>query len=124
MTPISDDEYAADLALDLGYPLIVVAPNVLGVINQTLQTLVVASCFREGLPVAGIVLNDSQVFEGDMSLDTNRAEVESRAQVPVLARVRYQAQEFEETIDWMALAKSAMAGAESGQLVESDKPSG
>ena len=38
MTPVSEDEFIADLAMDLGYPLIVVAPNVLGVINQTLQT--------------------------------------------------------------------------------------
>ncbi len=107
MTPLGDDEYVADLALDLGYPMIVVAPNVLGVINQTLQTLVVASCFRGGLNVVGVVLNDSQIFEGDSSIERNREEIASRAQAPVLSRVAYQATEFEEKIDWMALARSA-----------------
>lgn len=109
MSPISDDEYIADIAYDLGYPLIVVAPNVLGVINQTLQTLITAACFRDGLDVAGIVLNDSQLFEGDLSIDSNRAQIESRAKAPVLTRVRYEATELEDEIDWMALARSGAA---------------
>ncbi len=104
MTPISEDEYTADLAYDLGYPLIVVAPNVLGVINQSLQTLITAACFRDGLPVAGLVLNDAQVFEGDVSIESNRAEIASRAMAPVLTRVTYEATEFEDEIDWMDLA--------------------
>ena len=46
MSPLSDEDYVADLAFDCGFPLIVVAPNVLGVINQTLQTLITAAVFR------------------------------------------------------------------------------
>ena len=60
MSPISDDDYNADLADEFGYPLVVVAANVLGTINATLQTLIVADTFRDGLPVAGIVLNSPQ----------------------------------------------------------------
>ena len=104
MTPISEDEYVADVAFDLKYPLVVVAPNMLGVINQSLQTLITASCFRDGLEVAGIILNDSQVFEGDMSVETNQQEIASRSMAPVLSRLRYNAGEFEDKIDWMALA--------------------
>jgi dethiobiotin synthetase len=46
MSPLGDEDYVADLAFDCGFPLIVVAPNVLGVINQTLQTLITAAVFR------------------------------------------------------------------------------
>ncbi len=104
MTPVSDDEYVADIAYDLGYPLIVVVPNMLGAINQTLQTLVVANCFRDGLEVAGVVLNDSQIFEGDQSIESNRFEIARRAQVPVLSRLGYEAARFDDEIDWGALA--------------------
>ena len=109
MSPISDDEYVADIAYDLGYPLVVVAPNMLGVINQTLQTLITAACFRDGLSVAGVILNDSQVFEGDMSVDSNQHEIASRSTAPVLSRLRYNAKEFENEIDWMALATETKA---------------
>ena len=104
MSPISDDEYVADLAVEFGYPLVVVAPNVLGVINQTLQTLITAACFRDGIPVAGVVLNNPQVFEGDFSIATNAGEIESRIQVPTLAQVNYEASEFDIAIDWYQLA--------------------
>ena len=40
LSPLGDHEYVADLAADFGFPLVVVARNVLGTINATLQTLV------------------------------------------------------------------------------------
>jgi dethiobiotin synthetase len=46
LTPITETVYVADLALAFGFPLVVVAKNVLGTINQTLQTLVAAAEFR------------------------------------------------------------------------------
>ena len=104
MCPVGDDEYAADLAHEFGYPLVIVAPNVLGVINQTLQTLITAACYRDGLNVAGIVLNDSQSFIGDPSTETNRNEIASRAIPPILGRVAYEAEQFDEEIDWFDLA--------------------
>ncbi|MEO8499231.1 MAG: dethiobiotin synthase, partial [Planctomycetota bacterium] len=80
MSPVSDDEYVADLAHDFGFPLIVVAPNVLGVINQTLQTLITASTFRNGLDVAGIILNDRHHSRdsNDLSTRSNAAELAAR----------------------------------------------
>ena len=104
MSPISDEEYVADLAYDFGYPVVVVAPNVLGVINQTLQTLITASCFRDGIPVGGVVLNNSQVFEGDRSIPTNPHEIESRIQVPLLAQIDYEASQFSKPVDWHQIA--------------------
>jgi dethiobiotin synthetase len=42
MSPISEDDYNADLAAEFGYPLLIVAENALGTINATLQTLITA----------------------------------------------------------------------------------
>ena len=76
MSPMGDREYVADLALDFGYPLVVVARNILGTINATLQTLFTASHYRGGLCVAGVVLNHpAPPAADDASLATNRAEL-------------------------------------------------
>ena len=75
MSPISDDEYFADVAYDLGYPTIVVAPNSIGVINQSLSALITAACFRDGIPIAGVILNDARMFDGDVSMETNREQI-------------------------------------------------
>ncbi len=109
MSPISETEFAADLAFDFGYPLILVTVNFLGAINQTLQSLITAACFRDGLHVAGVVLNDSQIFEGDWSITSNYEEIAKRSQAPVLTRVRYGSAEFEDDIDWYNLAKSTVS---------------
>ncbi len=106
MTPISDDEYFADLAYDFGYPTVVVAPNVIGAINQTLSALIAATCFRGGLPLAGVVLNDSRSFDNDPSIESNREEIASRAQAPVLARLRHEGEAFDDQVDWMEVARS------------------
>ena len=76
MSPLGDGEYVADLALDLGFPLIVVSRNMLGTINATLQTLITASVYRGGLAVAGVVLNHpAPPSADDISLASNRAEL-------------------------------------------------
>ncbi len=105
MSPISDDEFVADLALDFGYPLVVVVPNMLGAINQTLQTLITASCFRDGLPIAGIVINDLQDFESDVSVDSNEEQIASRTEVPILARAEYRAESLDRDVDWFEKSK-------------------
>ena len=83
MSPLGDDEYVADLARDLGFPLIVVSRNILGTINATLQTLITASVYRGGLEVAGVVLNHPAPPPGDdLSLASNRAELAARCTAP------------------------------------------
>jgi dethiobiotin synthetase len=104
MSPLSDDEYVADLAYDFGYPLVVVAANRLGVINQTLQTLITAATFRDGLTVAGVVLNDVQEPSADESTATNRQQIERRCVPPVLAHVPWQAQTIVPPVDWFSLS--------------------
>ena len=106
LSPISDDEYFADLAYDFGYPSVVVAPNVIGAINQSLSALIAATCFRGGLPLAGIVLNDSRSFDDDPSIESNREEIASRALAPVLTRLRHEGEAFDDQVDWMEVARN------------------
>lgn len=69
LSPLGRQLYVADLAARFGFPLIVVVPNELGMINQTLQTVFAAEHFGggsdggsdggsgDGLSVAGVVMN-------------------------------------------------------------------
>ena len=107
MSPIDEQEYVADVAADIGYPLIVVVPNMLGCINYTLQTLISAACYEDGLPVAGIVITDPEGFEGDLSTASNREEIQKRALAPVLAQVTYGAEQFDTEVDWLSLMESS-----------------
>ncbi|MBI3461679.1 MAG: dethiobiotin synthase [Planctomycetes bacterium] len=104
MSPLGEDEYVADLAWDFRLPLIVVARNALGVINHTLQTLITAATFRDGLPIAGVVLNQTEPRPGDPSVASNLRELQRRCVPPVLGEVTWQAQRVEPGVDWAALA--------------------
>ena len=135
MSPLGDDEYVADLAAEFGFPLVVVSPNVLGTINQTLQTLITASVFQgsKGLPlflaggtdscseasvaakieiaspgllVAGVVLNHpAPISPEDASLSGNRRELSARCAAPILAEVKWGDEQFPSAVDWAALAR-------------------
>ena len=105
MSPMSDDDYAADLAVEFGYPLIVVAANRLGVINETLQTLITAVVYQESMEIAGVVLNDVAPDLSDESRTTNRAELIDRCGPPLLDHVANGANAFSSEIDWWGLAR-------------------
>jgi len=106
MSPMGGEEYVAHLADEFGFPLIVVSRNVLGTINQTLQTLITASVFGDGLNVAGVVLNHpTPPSTDDVSLATNRAELAVRCVQPILAEVFWNADGFDVTLDWFSLAR-------------------
>ncbi|MBI1249532.1 dethiobiotin synthase [bacterium] len=105
MSPMSDEDYVADLAKEFGFPLLVVAANRLGVINETLQTLITAKSW--GLSVAGVVLNDVSENIDDASRASNLRELQSRCDAPIVAHTAYGAKQFAEPVDWLALASSA-----------------
>ncbi|TWT32651.1 dethiobiotin synthase [Blastopirellula retiformator] len=106
MSPMSDAEYVADLAADFGYPLIVVAANRLGVINETMQTLITASVVKGGsLQTAGVILNDLAPQPDDVSRDSNFEQLQKRCEPPMLAHVPYAAPQLPQEIDWVALAQ-------------------
>lgn len=104
MSPVSDDEFVADLAFDFGFPLVVVTPNVLGTIHQTLSTLIAAATFREGLAGAGVVLNHPSPNR-DASSPTNHEELVRRCMPPVLGTVAWQGDRIEPAVDWWDLAR-------------------
>jgi dethiobiotin synthetase len=106
MSPMGDELYVADLAEEFGFPLVVVSRNVLGTINHTLQTLITAAVFREGLPIAGVVLNHpASPTADDASLSTNRAELAARCVPPILAEVGWNVDHFDAPVHWAALAR-------------------
>jgi dethiobiotin synthetase len=107
MSPVSEDDYVADLACDFGFPLLVVSRDALGTIHQTLTTLIAAATLEQGLDVAGIVLNELPSSAADPSIASNRAELEARAVPPVLAKVGPNAQGFGDAVDWFQLARPA-----------------
>ncbi|MCS7236705.1 MAG: dethiobiotin synthase [Thermoguttaceae bacterium] len=104
MSPLDEDHYVADLASRLGYPLVVVTRNALGAINHTLQTLIAACAFEDGLPIAGVVINDTLPPGQDLSAEYNPRELERRCGPPILARVHFGAKEFDRKVDWASLA--------------------
>ncbi len=101
MSPVSDEDYNADLAKEFGFPLVVVAANVLGTINATLQTLIAAKSY--GIEVAGIVLNTPQRNSKDLSVETNASELARRSSVPLLATVEF-GEGLASDVDWFSLS--------------------
>ncbi len=71
----------ADLARWTGGSILVVAADRLGVLNHTLLT--VEAIRRQGLRVAGVVLNRGASPDGDSSCRTNRADLLLLLDVPV-----------------------------------------
>jgi dethiobiotin synthetase len=108
MSPISDDDYNADIAEEFGFPLLVIAANELGAINAALQTLITAATYRNGLDVAGIVLNSAREAKDDPSVDSNADELARRCIPPFLATVEHGGG-FDQAVDWQALAKTRKA---------------
>jgi dethiobiotin synthetase len=80
MSPISWNLTNADLARQIGYPLVIVARNQLGAIHQVLATCEAAKA--SGLTVNEIVLNDVVSQAGDDAMNSNE-----RLLAPFLARL-------------------------------------
>lgn len=104
LSPLGPAESNADLAADLGLPLLIVARNALGTIHATLCTLLAARHHRGGLPVAGVVLSQPFRPADDLSIATNRRELAARCGAPILAELVHGADEFDVEVDWFRLA--------------------
>lgn len=105
LSPVSDDDFVADLALEFGYPLVIVAANRIGVINQTLQTLLVAQSYRGGMPIAGVVLNDVDGAADDPSRASNFSELQRLCYVPAIMQLKHAEGRFTPQCEWFELAK-------------------
>jgi len=83
LVPLDDSVTLADLAADLGFPVILVVGMRLGCINHAL--LSIAAIEQAGLPLAGWVANH---IDPDMAVqDANVATLEARIGAPLLGRI-------------------------------------
>lgn len=87
-SPISTNWLNADVAERVALPVLIVAPNRLGTINQTLLTI--EAVRRRGLDVAGVVLNQLTPNPDD-SVQTNASEIRRRGSIEIFAEVGYEA---------------------------------
>ncbi|MEX1098081.1 MAG: dethiobiotin synthase [Planctomycetales bacterium] len=111
LCPLTERETVADLAADLGYPLVIVGRLGLGTINHTLLTVEAARA--RTLPIAGIVLSETapppRHGTAPSAEETNPAEIAARTDVPVLGVVLYGGRELRRQgapvrMDWRAVA--------------------
>jgi len=84
LVPITREYFVADLAADIGLPVVVVAANRLGILNHTLLT--VKSIEARGLKCAGVILNNLST-EPDEAASTNRSVLEHLLEVPILFEI-------------------------------------
>jgi dethiobiotin synthase len=77
LVPLTDTETLAGLMATLGLPAVIVARSTLGTVNHTL--LSIEALRARGIPILGVVLNGPPA--------ENRAAIEARGGVPVLAEL-------------------------------------
>jgi len=87
LVPITKDYFVLDLAKDFGLPLIIVSRPGLGTINHTMLT--VNCAIKEGLNVAGIIINYSHPPEGTLAEDTNPKIITQISPVPIIGIFPY-----------------------------------
>lgn len=85
LAPIGANWSNAEMAFDLGLPLVLVARAGLGTINHTLLTVQAAR--DRGLAIAGIVLNGARKDGKDVSEESNAAEIAARTNVPIVGTI-------------------------------------
>jgi dethiobiotin synthetase len=105
LTPLTDRETYADLAVALALPVLVVARAGLGTVNHT--ALTVEALRARGLTVLGVVLNRTAAAT-DPSEPHNAAEIERLARAPVLAALPFLAD--------IAARERALAAALAGKV--------
>lgn len=82
LVPIRRDYFVIDLIRELGLPLVVVSSPSLGTINHTLLT--VNHALREGITVAGIIINFRKPPENTIAEQTNPAVLRKISPVPII----------------------------------------
>jgi len=87
LVPIKKNYYVLDLAKDIGLPLIVVARPSLGTLNHTMLTVNYA--IKEGLRVAGIIMNYNKPPENTIAEKTNSDILKKISPVPIIGIFPY-----------------------------------
>lgn len=87
LVPIRRNYYVLDLAKELDLPVVVVARASLGTINHTLLTVNYA--IREGLSIAGIIMNFSRFPDGSIAESTNPNAIQQLTNIPLIGVFPY-----------------------------------
>jgi len=87
LVPIKRDYFVLDLARDVGLPILIVARPGLGTLNHTLLTVHYA--LKEGLTVAGIVINYSYPPKHTLAEETNPEIIKQISPVPIIGIFPY-----------------------------------
>lgn len=87
LVPIKRDYFVLDLAKDLELPIIVVARAGLGTLNHTMLTVNYA--LKEGITVAGIIINYSLPPDDTLAEETNPDIISQISPVPVIGIFPY-----------------------------------
>jgi len=101
MVPIKKDYYVVELAKEFGLPLIVVAKPGLGTINHIMLTVNYA--IKEGLEVAGVIINYSRPPENNLAEETNPKLLTQICPVPVIGIFPYLKNLEEDVIERTAI---------------------
>lgn len=101
LVPITKKATVLTLARDFGLPLIVVARPGLGTINHTMLT--VSCALKEGLAVAGVIINYSQPPENSLAEKTNPKLLSQVCPVPLIGILPYL-----KSLDERSLEKAAI----------------
>jgi len=87
LVPIKRDYFVLDLAKDFELPIIIVSRPGIGTINHTLLTVNYA--MKEGLNVAGIIINYSRPPEKTLAEETNPKVIRQISPVPIIGIFPY-----------------------------------
>lgn len=87
LVPINKEYFILDLAKEFGLPLIIVSRPGIGTINHTLLTVNYA--VKEGLDVAGIIINYTYQSKGSAAEETNPQIIKQLSPAPLIGVFPY-----------------------------------
>jgi dethiobiotin synthetase len=85
LVPLAPGYSTADLAKEMGLPVLLVVRNRLGALNHTLLTL--ESIRNHGLSCGGIILNNHPADDGDAAREGNRLLLPTLTNIPILFEI-------------------------------------
>jgi dethiobiotin synthetase len=106
-SPISETQLNIDLAREIGFPIVIVAPNRLGTIHGVLSTVIAVDTWANDLTIGTVVLNEATADPADPSRASNFAEIRRRLPGYTsrrLTHLAFGADSFMHPIDWQACA--------------------
>lgn len=101
LVPIRKDYFVLDLIKEFELPIVVVARASIGTINHTLLTVNYA--IKEGLNIAGIIINFSRSLEGNIAESTNPHAIQLLTNIPLIGVFPYLQNLQEENLERAAV---------------------